>query len=135
MILFYKIFLGIWLLSFSYDESLTEAQNEGAKITFENTTHNFGDVSQGDKVTHAFKFKNSGDQPLIISNVLATCGCTATKWTKEPVKPGESGQITVEFDSSGRSGKQNKVVTIISNTANPQTRINVVVNILPGRDG
>ena len=134
MILFYKIFLGIWLLSFSYDESLTEAQNEGAKITFENTTHNFGDVSQGDKVTHAFKFKNSGDQPLIISNVLATCGCTATKWTKEPVKPGESGQITVEFDSSGRSGKQNKVVTIISNTANPQTRINVVVNILPGRD-
>ena len=134
MILFYKIFLGIWILSFSYDESLTEAQNEGAKITFENTTHNFGDVSQGDKVTHAFKFKNSGDQPLIISNVLATCGCTATKWTKEPVKPGESGQITVEFDSSGRSGKQNKVVTIISNTANPQTRINVVVNILPGRD-
>ncbi len=134
MILIYKIFLGIWLLSFSYDESLTEAQNEGAKITFENTTHNFGDVSQGDKVTHAFKFKNSGDQPLIISNVLATCGCTATKWTKEPVKPGESGQITVEFDSSGRSGKQNKVVTIISNTANPQTRINVVVNILPGRD-
>ncbi len=134
MILFYKIFLGIWILSFSYDESLTEAQNEGAKITFENTTHNFGDVSQGDKVTHTFKFKNSGNQPLIISNVLATCGCTATKWTKEPVKPGESGQITVEFDSSGRSGKQNKVVTIISNTANPQTRINVVVNILPGRD-
>lgn len=134
MIIFHKIVLGIWLVSFSYyNESFTQAQNEGAKITFENTTHNFGDVSQGDKVTHAFKFKNSGDQPLVISNVLATCGCTATKWTKEPVKPGESGEITVEFDSSGRSGKQNKVVTIISNTANPQTRINVVVNILPAK--
>ncbi len=97
------------------------AQGKGPVISWEKSTHDFGDVAQGDKVEHTFKFKNTGNEPLIITNVQVTCGCTTPKgWARDPITPGQSGEITVAFNSLGKFGKQNKVVTVVSNVVNPE---------------
>jgi hypothetical protein len=87
-------------------------------MTFEAINHDFGKIKEGEKVVYEFKFKNTGKTPLIISNASATCGCTIPEIPKDPVKPGAEGVIKVVFDSTGKSGLQDKVVTITSN-ANP----------------
>ena len=99
----------------------TNAQTNGPVISWEKSTYDFGDLVQGDKVEHIFKFKNTGKEPLIITNVQVTCGCTTPRgWARDPIAPGQSSEITVAFNSLGKFGKQNKVVTIISNAANPE---------------
>lgn len=75
----------------------------------------FGKVKEGGKVKHAFKFKNVGQNPLMISDALASCGCTVPSFSKEPVLPGNDGEITIEFDTKGRKGKNHKSVIIVSN--------------------
>lgn len=85
-------------------------------IKFPADEHDFGKVIQGEKVTYAFKFENSGTADLIVTDVSTSCGCTASSFTSEPVKPGGSGVIKVTFDSSNRKGFQNKTVTVVSNT-------------------
>lgn len=91
--------------------------NDGMPIiTFTETEYNFGTVIQGEKVSHKFMFKNTGDGNLVISNVKPSCGCTSPKWTREPVKPGEEGYIELTFDSSNKKGIQNKNVRISTNT-------------------
>ncbi len=96
------------------------AQTKGPVLTWEKATYDFGDLAQGDKVEHVFKFRNTGTEALIITNVQVTCGCTTPKgWARDPIAPGQSGEITVAFNSLGKFGKQNKVVTIISNATNP----------------
>jgi PKD repeat protein len=87
-----------------------------AEITFEVTEHDFGDVKQGEILSHIFKLENTGDQPLLISNVLTTCGCMTVEWPKDPVPPGEKGEIIVTFDTAGKAGAQNKVIRFIANT-------------------
>jgi len=89
-------------------------------ISFEHGMYNFGTITQGDKINYDFKFKNTGKSPLIITDATATCGCTIPEKPKEPVKPGESGVIKVIFNSTGKLGMQDKVVTITSN-GNPST--------------
>ena len=94
---------------------------DAPKVKFEQEIYDFGVITDGDKVTFAFKFKNEGKTPLIISNATATCGCTNPEYPKTPIKPGESGTVKVTFDSTGKSGMQDKVVTISSN-ANPEAK-------------
>lgn len=97
------------------------AQSKGPVITWEKSTYDFGDVPQGDKVEHTFKFRNTGTEPLIITNVQVTCGCTTPKgWARDPIAPGQTGEITVAFNSQGKWGKQNKVVTVVSNASNSE---------------
>lgn len=103
----------------------------GPEITFAEASYDFGDIKQGDKVEHTFTFKNTGTEPLILSNVLTTCGCTASDWPRDPIAPGKEGSITVRFNSAGKMGRQNKVVTIVSNATNSQERIRIITNILP----
>lgn len=107
------------------------ANGKVAEIKFEETMHNFGDIHQGDVVTYIFKFKNTGKAPLIISNVLTQCGCTVPEWPKEPILPGKKGEIKATFNSSGKMGAQNKVVTIQSNASNATTTVTIVANVLP----
>jgi hypothetical protein len=99
--------------------SASTTQN-GAGISFEKNSYDFGEIKEGEKVTHEFKFTNNGTIPLIISNATASCGCTVPEYPKEPIAPGESGVIKVIFNSAGKSGMQHKVVTLTTN-ANPVT--------------
>ena len=110
----------------------SSAQSSGPAITWEKSVYDFGDVVQGDKVEHTFKFKNAGNESLIITNVQVTCGCTTPKgWARDPIAPGQSGEITVAFNSLGKFGKQNKVVTVVSNAVNQEGgQISFLANVL-----
>ncbi|MFD0940797.1 DUF1573 domain-containing protein [Pedobacter boryungensis] len=92
---------------------------DAPKVKFEKEIYDFGVIKQGEKVHYEFKFTNTGKTPLIITNATATCGCTVPEYPEAPVKPGEEGMIKVIFDSTGKMGMQDKVVTITSN-ANPE---------------
>lgn len=105
------------------------------KIEFEKDFHDFGKIIQGEKVTYAFKFKNTGKSLLLISNVSTSCGCTVTNFPKEPIKPGESGKIDVSFDSEGRRGPQNKTATVMANTQPNSTMLRIqAMIVLPGSE-
>lgn len=89
---------------------------------FEETTHHFGEIVAGEKVSHIFKFKNTGRVPLVISQVTGSCGCTVPEYSKNAVEPGGNGEIKVTFDSNGKSGMESKTVTILANTI-PSTKV------------
>lgn len=98
-------------------KEMQEQLNAGApEMTFEKTKHDFGDLKQGDKVETVFKFKNTGESPLIITNARSSCGCTIPDYPQTPVMPGDEGEIKVVFNSAGKRGKQNKQVTLTTNT-------------------
>lgn len=86
-----------------------------AVITFIEPTYNFGAITQGETVAYNYKFTNTGKGPLIITNAEATCGCTVPEIPKEPILPGQEGEIKVVFNSDGKIGMQDKVITITSN--------------------
>ncbi|RZK98075.1 MAG: DUF1573 domain-containing protein [Hymenobacter sp.] len=102
------------------------AKTAGAQIKFSEEKYDFGSIKQGDVVDHVFKFKNTGTQPLVISNVQASCGCTIPDWTKEPVAPGKMGMISAKFNSAGKMGMQTKVLTIESNAAAGAATVSLV---------
>lgn len=83
---------------------------------FADTIHDFGKIVQGEKVSFAFRFKNSGTGNLVIRAAQGSCGCTVPEWPKDPIKPGGSGIINVTFNSEGREGMQHKTITLIGNT-------------------
>ena len=99
---------------------------EGPVIKFEKSVHDFGTVTDGDTVKHSFKFTNIGKKDLLIANAAASCGCTVPSFPKEAIKPGESGEINVVFNSTNRAGAVDKVVTITANTEPQQTQVKIV---------
>jgi len=101
------------------------SQSPMPEFNFEKDLHDFGQLIDGEKVSYSFKFTNSGNAPLIITNAKGSCGCTVPNWPKDPISPGETGTIDVTFNSSGRIGRQNKAITLTANT-NPSRK---VVNI------
>jgi hypothetical protein len=92
------------------------------KIEMLETIYDFGEMLQGESVTHDFILKNTGDADLIISAAKGSCGCTVPEWPKTPIAKGEEAAIKVTFSSAGRSGKQNKTVTLVTN-AIPNTKV------------
>ncbi len=78
--------------------------------------YDFGQMTEGDTAEHVFKFTNTGEFPLIINNITASCGCTTPEWPREPIPPGAQSSIRVRFNSRGKQGEQNKTVTIMANT-------------------
>lgn len=119
------------LLTIASLAQAVEGPKNGPIIAFIEKSHDFGDIPQGEKVEYVFNFKNTGTQPLVISDVITTCQCTAKQWNKEPVMPGKAGQITVSFDSTGKMGINNKVITIQSNAVNASERVSIRVNVVP----
>jgi hypothetical protein len=92
-------------------------------IQFSETTFDFGTIKSGDKVTHTFKVKNNGKSNLVLRKVHASCGCTATQPDREIIPPGETANITINFDSRGRNGRQNQSVTVYSNDPRKSTML------------
>ncbi len=103
-----------------------------AVITFERHEHDFGKINEADgKVTTIFTFKNEGMEPLVLSNVRASCGCTTPKWPRQPIEPGQTGEITVTYNPNGRPGRFTKTVTITSNATEPTTRVTIKGEVIP----
>jgi hypothetical protein len=98
----------------------------GPAITFEESKYDFGSVPQGGVVDHVFKFKNTGTAPLVINNIGVSCGCTTPEWTKDPIMPGKTGSISAHFNSAGKMGMQNKVLTIESNATAGNATVSLV---------
>jgi len=128
-----SLIFGLFVIFYAVaqEKAETEETKAGPRITFKEATFDFGDIHQGDKVEHTFVFENSGTEPLIITNVQTTCGCTVPKWPREPIPPGQEGRIVVHFDSANKSNKVNKVVKIISNAVTPLNQVTITANILP----
>lgn len=95
-------------------------------VEWEQVEHNYGKVKTGAVVKHTFKFKNTGTEPLLLTRVKASCGCTTPSYSKEPIPPGGEGFIDVSFNTAGKSGIQRKSVTVTSNSQplNMALRIN-----------
>lgn len=102
------------------------APEDAAKIEFEEEVFDFGNIMEGDVVEHVFKFKNTGNNPLIISKATGSCGCTVPEWPRDPIAPGQTGEIQVKFNSKGKEGEQDKRVTIQANTIPNNTVIRIV---------
>lgn len=88
--------------------------NQG-DLVFDQMDYNFGVIKQGESVTNIFTFTNSGNEPIVITNAAGSCGCTVPEWPKEPIMKGQKGSIKVTFNSAGKSGYNDKTVTITSN--------------------
>lgn len=109
------------------------AHAESGKIPvakFETMEHDFGTINQGDKVSYTYKVTNAGTGDLVISNAKASCGCTVPDYTKDPIKPGATGEIQVTFDSAGKSGDVTKKVTITMNTEKETEELSFKANIV-----
>ena len=101
------------------------------KFSFNQEEYNFGQIKDGDIVSHTFRFTNTGQAPLIISKATAACGCTVPQWPKQPIPVGGSGEIKVQFDSSNKPGMQNKVVTITANTESKVKKLLIRAQVNP----
>jgi hypothetical protein len=101
-----------------------------AKIVFESQIHNYGALVYGADGTCSFKFKNEGSIPLVLSNVQASCGCTTPAWTREPVKPGATGEIKVTYDTK-RMGAFSKSITVTSNAETPTVVLRIAGEVKP----
>ncbi|WP_295655496.1 DUF1573 domain-containing protein [uncultured Mucilaginibacter sp.] len=108
------------------NKSNTQTVNTLTAIKFTEIAFDFGKIKQGASVTHNFTFINSGKAPLIISDATATCGCTKPEWPKTPVNPGEQGTIKVTFNSEGKSGLQDKMITVTANTNPADNMVHLV---------
>ena len=103
--------------------TLINAQQKGAFISFEKEVHDFGKIKESDgKVEYKYIFTNTGDAPLIINKVKASCGCTSPTWTEKPIMPGQKGFVSAVFDPARRPGAFNKSIFVETNT-NPGRKI------------
>lgn len=92
------------------------AQKKQAVISAQETSFDFGSIKEADgNVSHTFKIDNTGDGPLVITRVIASCGCTTPEWTKEPIAPGKSGDVKITYNPANRPGAFVKTISIYSN--------------------
>jgi|SRR5690606_20036591 len=96
-------------------ENVEKTEGGIGRMEFNESVYNFGQISEGEIVNHTFTFKNTGDHPVILAQVTASCGCTTPTYTSTPILPGKTGEIEVEFNSDGQVGQQQKIITIASN--------------------
>lgn len=100
-------------------------------ISFDKETHDFGVVKEGDVVETSFVVTNTGKSSLVITDAKATCGCTVPTWPKEAVGPGESAEVKVKFNTSGKPNKQSKTVTLYTNTEKGVETVKITGMVTP----
>ncbi len=103
-------------------DEANEGKEKLPEIEFNEDAIEFGEISQGEKVKQRFRFKNVGNSDLIISDAKGSCGCTVPLWPKQPIRPGQEGEIEVVFNSENKSGFVNNKVTLVMNTI-PNTKV------------
>ena len=118
-------------------QPVTEEKPAGPlpQFQFETVDHDFGTISEGQVVEYTYKFKNTGEAPLIIQAAQGSCGCTASDWTKTPIPVGGTGFVKAKFDSNGKPNIQNKTVTVTANTWPKQTVLRFKAMVTPKPDG
>lgn len=134
----------------SADELITTASSEvsvdSANSNLVEATHNtqvltnlalsepefdFGKIKKGDKVEHVYEVTNTGKNPLIISSVVPTCGCTVPEFTKDPIMPGQKGKVTLKFDSTNFQGIVHKTAQLYANVSQVPIELKFTADIQP----
>ena len=107
----------LFLLIVIFATGMVSAQQREASITVVgDAVHDFGDIKESDgSASHVFTVLNNGELPLVISRVIASCGCTTPEWTKEPIAPGKTGDVKVTYDTADRPGPFTKTISVYSN--------------------
>lgn len=135
--LFVLLFTSMGVFAQTTTTTETKPVNPNApKIEFKETEYDFKEVEEGPQAKHEFVFKNTGKEPLILSNVKASCGCTTPSWPKEPILPGQDAKILVTYNTQGRPGTFTKSITITSN-ATEETKVIYIkgkVNTVPEKN-
>ncbi len=122
-------FIFLSINAYSQPTTANKSNSTSPEIKFDKTTHNFGAISKGASGECEFTFKNVGKEPLVLSNVVSTCGCTVPSWTKEPILPGKGGSIKVIYNTNN-VGTISKSVTVISNASNDRVVLSLQGNVL-----
>ena len=110
-------------------KSAETPSNKQPVITFTMTEFDFGKILQGEVVSYTFHFTNTGNVPLIITGVDKSCGCTASDFPRQPIAPGEGGDIKITYDSKGHFGFQTKTVTVNSNAIPATTTLRIKAEV------
>jgi hypothetical protein len=109
----------------------SEIKVGGPRFKFDKTEHDFGNINEGDVVETVFTFTNVGKSELIIASAKGSCGCTVPEWPKEPIMPGEEGQIKVKFNSYRKPNLQQKQITLVTNTEDGKEILKIRAQVTP----
>ncbi len=107
-----------------------ETDTGRVEISFREYEHDFGIVTEGEKVSYVFSFENKGSTNLVVTSVSTSCGCTAPKYDTKPIPPGGSGNVEVVYNASGMSGKQTKTVSVKSNASVPVVLLRITAEVV-----
>ena len=121
-----KIFIFLLFAFFTFQ---LYAQEKTAKIEFETTVIDYGTIEKGADGVRVFKFKNTGNAPLVVTSVKSSCGCTVPKKPEAPVLPGETGEIEVKYDTK-RVNPIRKTITVTSNAETPTVALKIKGNVI-----
>lgn len=119
----------ITILFLSLISLSVNAQEKTAKIDFKSDTIDYGTIEKGADGLRVFEFTNTGDAPLIVSKVTSSCGCTVPKWSKDPILPGQTGEIQVKYDTN-RVSPIRKTITVISNANTPTVALKIKGDVI-----
>jgi len=108
-----------------------EIKKGTASIAFDKKVYDFGTVNEGDIVETSFAVTNSGKSDLVITDAKVTCGCTVPVWPKEPIKPGETKEVKVKFNTRGKHNRQQKNITLITNTESGREVVTLKGSVTP----
>lgn len=109
------------------------AFSQQAELSFDRAIHKFDAIEEGALLEHAFHFKNEGDAPLIITRYEVECTCTKVSFPKEPIFPGEEGEVRVTFDTHGKIGWQYRKIRLFSSATSEATELEIRVKVKPGK--
>jgi hypothetical protein len=112
------------------DQDKNKPVGPKTSIAFVTPEHDFGNISQGSSNDYVFTFTNTGNEPLIISNAKGSCGCTVPRWPKEPIAPGQTGEIQVVYKPGKQKNQQTKSITVTANTEPENTVLKIKANVL-----
>ena len=129
-----KRLINTMLLLLAMTLTTVAQDNDYAEITFKEISYNFGTIKESKgPVTHKFEFTNTGNKPLIITNVTASCGCTRPEYPTKPIKPGKKGIIKVTFSPIGRAGAFKKTVKVKTTGREPRSVLQIEGTIIPAK--